>query len=341
MAKGWSFPLLACLLGFGWAADAKAQPKGQIVALFMLPNGDPKPALVASLAKNINAYAAERQGLTFLAGSPLRKKLGRKPMKAVLSCGADLKCLAKIARKAGAVKLLYLRVMADDEKRGGVVAQVLLVGGASKSIEHRSMFRADSVGSIADKMNTELQAMFPIPKDSPELELEGVGVESLELVSLEGISADEGRAGDARRAPLADIDALVPIESGSAPGVKRDLSDPGSLGSVGYTGIAVAGVGLVVGGIGVALGVKSRSIADSIVYGPDGDSQLEGLRKRKRSHDKSQQANLLFAGAAVALVTGGSLLAIDLFRGRRSGTRVLIAPAGRGGGVRGELSVIW
>lgn len=328
------------LPGVALAADS--------AALFVIAKGGRREKLVTAVVRQVVQFGHD-SGVAIVSGTPLKKRIKKRPMAAIQRCGSNLGCIAKLGKSARANKVLLTRV---TETGSGISVQMLLINVNSASLENRAMYHIDRINDTA-QLEVGLYDLFRIAKPAPSADADM----SLALAPLVPLAPPESPGdpsnGDSSAPPEGEpeppLDALelempavdlaaLPPAPREDPGVAG--SQPLQIGTVGYGGVAVAGIGLIGVVIGSLYGAKAKSLPGRIDRrGSDGDSQLEAERTYANSHDAVGKANTWFGIGGLGLAVGVGLLATDLFVLEHE-TVTASAEVGSGS-VRGTIAVHW
>jgi tetratricopeptide (TPR) repeat protein len=175
------------------------------------------------------------------------------------------------------------------------IAQVyLLSGDREKALEHyRAYLREEPEGEVSELARQRIAA------------IEG----ELAAEALEAPPVDEGQtAGQSQ-------DAAQDARAATGPAPQADSARTGSPGrGLRWTGLAVAGVGLVGVGLGVKFGLDARDVQDRIESQPEGTPwTFDDLYAEGQAASRNMWISYGVGGAA--LIAGGTLY----FLGRNSG----------------------
>ncbi len=123
------------------------------VALVVMAKDDPSPAMVKAFGEAFVEAAQQLGNVQILAGKQLDQRLKGDAGAAVTTCGANLKCLAKLGSKAKASRLIMARVVGATS--GAIAVQVLVVGTKSKAIERKGALDLANLDEVRWKLPTE------------------------------------------------------------------------------------------------------------------------------------------------------------------------------------------
>jgi hypothetical protein len=118
----------------GWVtlslAGSALAAKRDTVALVITTKGDADASVIKAFVETFSESAGQVTSVQLLAGKALNQKVRTDAAVAAAACGADLKCLAKLGKKAKAARLIMARVI-PAQSGTGVTVQALAVGTAS------------------------------------------------------------------------------------------------------------------------------------------------------------------------------------------------------------------
>lgn len=309
------------LISLLMAAPALAAVPPSVVYVSVQPGMDKRLGGQVALA----AYKAAKK--TFASSLVLNwKLLGKRPDKAFFACGSDLACLAKLADKLKADRILYGRV--SPAPGGGATLQMLVIGAISETVEQR----------------------FSVAISRPREAQNAIGIQLAALDSAQGLSnAPDSEASLAP--PPAPVVAAAPTDDGAAMAFGDDaaaappppkstaaapafeasgaprqilLASPRPLTIVadkaprkhGWllpTGIVTTAVGIGAIGAGVYFGLHQDQLNKSVHYGQGGTTQNQAVTIIKQANASAVTADAMFIAGGIVTALGLSLLGAYLF----------------------------
>jgi hypothetical protein len=301
--------------------------RGKAVAVFpILETGRPKGAVVDAVFNEIIRSKRAVYGVQLVYGTRLRKRIKGDARKAAQRCGANVACLAKLGRKAGAAEVLLIRA---SGKGSEVQVQFVAVSVANKSIARKRSLTFGSVHEVRGIITASAHGIFGVEEVAPDLELE--------LAPIASASPNAQTAGD----DLDDLDLVAPpIESIAAASPSSSgvaLVDPSSIEIeeeedpydtsqsvdwLTYGGWGLAGVGATLTAVGFVFGSK-RSSLDSA---SSGETQRERAVRIEDANSAAGSANTMFILGAVTGLAGAGMLMYKGYADSSSSVDLSVGP---------------
>jgi hypothetical protein len=294
-----------------FAAPAWASVPPSIVYVSTQPGMN--KALAAAVVRGTYKAAISTFGASLIVNW---RALGKRPAKAFADCGSDLSCLAKLADKLKADRILYGRVAPAEG--GGAMLQMLVIGAVSETVEQR----------------------FSVVVQKPREAANTIGAQLAALDSAEGLSAPPDSE-TALAAPAPPVAAQAPADPAapamdfggepaaepapvSRPTVARPAAVPAPVLIAAPrparahpwllpTSLVTTGVGLGAIGIGCYFGAHQEQLMRSIHYGAGGTTQSQAVTITKQANQDAVMADALFIAGGVVAALGLSLLGVSFF----------------------------
>ena len=129
-----------------------------VVAVFFLPKSDADSALVSVVGDQLARQSAALPGARLIIGTALGDVLGRSPNEAIEECGSALPCIAALGRKAGAEKVVIVRLgPAGAESK----VAFLLVKTDTAEIEKKAASQIASAEQAPAIINEQFAKLLP------------------------------------------------------------------------------------------------------------------------------------------------------------------------------------
>jgi hypothetical protein len=173
--------LLFFAVAFATATSASAAPRKKAerrAALFVIAKEAEAAELVGVVRGVLRDAAVGAPQVEVLAGQALKKRLHQEPDAAIEGCGADLGCIAKLARKAKASEAIYVRV---SQNNGTWEAQIVVVEAkrgkivrrATVSLPKREEVRAKLLASFEDVFGVKGAGSLEAPGNTGDVSVDG------------------------------------------------------------------------------------------------------------------------------------------------------------------------
>lgn len=310
------------------AAPAFASVPPSIMYVSAQPGMDKRLGAVVALS----AYKAAKK--TFGSSLILNwKALGRRPDKQFFACGSDLSCLAKLADKLKADRILYGRV--SPAPGGGATLQMLVIGAVSETVEQRFSVAVTRPSEAQNAIGIQLaaldsaQGLSSAPDSEAALAPPPAAVVAPPTAPPEATGdamafGDDAAAAPPPPKPTAVAPAFADVASGgpprqillgptrTPPAVAAQKSAPKHPWLL-PTGIATAAVGAGALGAGVYFGLHQNQLLNTIHYGQGGSTQSQAVAITKQANQSAVTADALFIAGGIVTALGLSLLGASFF----------------------------
>ncbi|MEE8409464.1 MAG: hypothetical protein V3T05_07660 [Myxococcota bacterium] len=315
---------IAVLLPGHVGAEAPAQ-RSMIAVFPVVKTGAANDRLVDRVQSQLEAQAKRRLGARVIVGAALRAALEDNPKQALVRCGDQLKCIAKLGARAGAHEVLIGRVSTKGRR---IRMMLLVIDVAAATVIRHAELELKPAKGIAPAARAQLNAFLGGGGDTDSTLADSTAADvgpGPERAAREAsgeatpeapdpvaaavrneAEPDELGAADERdreawtAAPL-DYDLVLPSDKSTRWGPRPVLL---------YAGIAATGAGVVALGAARLFATRADSVRAGIKR--DGSiSQPEGAALYREASTQTDRANLsLMVGGALVL-SGVVLMVID------------------------------
>ncbi len=267
-----------CLAGAPAAARAQEPTVPKRLVLVVYEKGAPDPGLVDGFLAALAEIDGRTASMTIVGGREVERRPEPARADAVVACGADIRCIAAVGEKAGATHVLFGRATAQADE---VSMQWLLV----------SVSGARIVGKFPANLTDATAARTAAAQMAHEL----LGVTAAEVTEPPAGTVASGRpdsaavAGSQLRTPQRSI-----------------WRSPRVVG-----GVAAIASGVVLAGVGIYYGQRSRRAVDDIVQGPGGSLLVAKMWAEDRARADAGRASVLLTLGGLLVASGGVVWASE------------------------------
>ncbi|OGQ79521.1 MAG: hypothetical protein A2289_05655 [Deltaproteobacteria bacterium RIFOXYA12_FULL_58_15] len=331
-------------LSFATEARAKKRSVNHTVAVFLVANGTPSHKLLGALAADLTK---PQNSTKIISGKQLRKVLQKKPDAAIVTCGSDIGCIAKLGGKARASFVLYATVASSP---GGIQAQFLMVDVASQQLADKVTVEITSVADLTRQMQKLRPRLFMESSSASESETEEIPLDMVledpepqpvvaKQTKLAANSSDDElplefalEPGETTVTTEAETTAISALSGDFAPAPVEET--PSRSPFFTYIGIGVAGLGVAALGTGCYFSLEAQSKgneADSAKRGPGGDAQTDVYGLYQESWDATDMSYIFYGVGGGLAALGAGLIMLDLIwldGGNQPKTSVNVGPNG-------------
>ncbi|MFC1611814.1 hypothetical protein ACFL6C_12700, partial [Myxococcota bacterium] len=227
-----------------------------------------------------------------ITSGELSKRLGQDSSRAIVDCGADFGCIARLGQKARADYVVYGRAL---PAKPGVQLKIVVIGTANKKIYRRVQFDIPSTAKTEAIVRARFYEVFGVtpPPEAPRVTAsdetkDGTDQATKDSRNKKEIPEDGSSTG-----------AVAAIEQSVEPASPRSEVHDWLL----YGGIGAAGTGLVLTVVGSVFGLKATYTESAI---RDGMTQQTVVDLEDEANSAAGTANVFFGIGSAAMVLGGA-----------------------------------
>lgn len=333
--------LATSLLLLPGEADAKRKKKKKRIpkhriAMFLVNVDDADQDLIDAALKGFIELAGHVEQLDVVQGQRLRKSIKKDPVKAIGKCGADVRCIVKLAKRVKAKEIVYARVKNDS---GGLLFQVLAIGTRNKKIKRKTSFAIASHSDLATALPENFSELFGFPLP-PDATLESTGTVVAAVPSAVDTPPELGaEAGGAETGDGEAAAGEVPGTGDPAVGALADASATAATGEQTVAGESVATPGDVMATEPAATTEITASsteggatAGEATAEGTDGSIALAEPPTVEQAPARGDGGSpLLFWGGVGTAAVGAGLFALGGYYGSQVGTLKESVKYGSGG----------